>query len=141
MNFPQSRLGLLGLALTLGALIVLVGNAAMDFALGRMPLADGTLGSIDALDVAVLHLVFTSMPFVVLALVGSKSRLLWTVATLLTALFSAYFVWQIWRDSLAGFAGGANIGLGLIMLASPFAILIIVGIVALILRGDVRPMD
>ncbi|MBX3561126.1 MAG: hypothetical protein KF780_04865 [Sphingomonas sp.] len=138
---PKSRLGLLGLALALGALIVLLGNAATDFVLGRMPLADGTLGSIDVPDVAVLHLVFTSIPLVVLALVRSRSRPLWAIATLLTALFSTYFVWQIWRDSLAGFAGGANIGLELIMMASPFAILIIVGIVALLLRGDVRPMD
>jgi hypothetical protein len=48
--------------------------------------------------------------------------------------FWTYFVVQTWRDSLTGFAGGANIGLGLIMLASPFAILALLGLIALASR-------
>lgn len=140
MKLPRSRLELLAIALLVGAIIVLVANAATDLVLGRVPLADGTLGSIGAPDVAVLHLVFTSFPLVALALAGSRSLLLWAIAILLTALSWIYAVWQIWRDSLTGFAGGANIGLGLIMLAAPFAILFIVAMVAMfrrLIRGSV----
>ena len=135
MNLPRSRLALLGVALLIGCSIVVVGNAATDIVLGRVPLADGTLGSIDAPDVAVLHIIFTSLPLAALALAGSRSRLLWAIASALTAGFWIYFILQIWGDSLSGFEGGANIGLGLIMLASPFLIMIVVGAVALLRRG------
>jgi hypothetical protein len=122
-------------ALAVALAIVIVFNAATDIVLGRLPLADGTLGAIDAPDVFVLHLLFTGLPFVVLALVGSSARLLWLIASALTACFWVYAVLQIRHDSLGGFAGGANIGLGLIMLASPFLILMMVGLAAL-LRND-----
>ena len=128
------RLKLIALSLAITLLIVLVGNAGTDLVLGRAPFADGTLGSIDAPDVAVLHIVFTSLPFVLLALVGSRSRLLWSTATLLTACFWAYATFRIWSASLTGFEGGADIGLGLIMMASPFLIMIILGGVAALRR-------
>ncbi|HYG29632.1 MAG TPA: hypothetical protein VD887_05385 [Allosphingosinicella sp.] len=131
MRLPRSRLGLLGLALVVTLAIVIVSNAATDLALGRVPLADGTLGFIDAPDVFVLDLLFTGLPFIVLALVRSSARRLWSIAFALTVAFGIYAVVQIRLDSLGSFAGGANIGLGLIMLASPFVILAVVGVAAL----------
>lgn len=132
---PHSRPALLLLAIALGVMLVLAGNLADDLVLGRTPLADGSFGSIDAPDVAVLQFVFTSLPMLVLALVGSRSRLLWGIAIALGAGFWGYCVYQTWQDSLTGFAGGANIGLGLIMLASPFFILIVLGVVSLVGRS------
>jgi uncharacterized membrane protein len=138
MNLPESRLGLMGLAFAAGAAIVLAGNAVTDLVLGRAPFADGTVGSIDALDVAILHLVVTLIPMIALALAGSRALVLWATTILTTVCFWAYFVWQIWQDSLTGFAGGANIGLGLIMLGSPFVVLAVVCVVALFRRALAR---
>lgn len=135
MNLPESRLGLIGLAFAVGPVIVLVGNAATDLMIGRVPFVNGTVGSIDAPDVAILHLAFTSIPLIVLALVGSHSPVLWATATLTTACFWTYFVWQTWQDSLTGFEGGANIGLGLLMLGSPLVVVAVVGVVALFQRA------
>jgi hypothetical protein len=83
-------------------------------------LDEGSFGSIDAPDVALLHLVITGLPMFALALLDVRRIDLWLIAVGLQSAFWCYFVWQIWQDSLTGFAGGANIGLGLIMLASPF---------------------
>jgi hypothetical protein len=118
------RLKLLGLALICGLAIVLIANGATDIVLGQPLFADGAYGSIDAPDVAVMHLVGASLPMVILALVGTRLRLVWMSAVLLTAIFWAFFVVQIWLDSLNNFEGGADIGLGLIMMASPFLILL-----------------
>ena len=132
------RLRLLALALLAGAALVVICNAATDLVLGRTPMADGTFGSIDAPDVAVLHLIFTALPMVALALAGSRSKLLWGGGIILTACFCAFATWQIWRDSQTGFAGGANIGLGLIMLASPFFIILVLGAISAIRRQKPR---
>jgi hypothetical protein len=125
---PKGRLRLLGVALSIGALLVLAYNFAADLILGHRP---GGFGYIDAADVAVGHFLLASLPLIVLALVGSRARRLWATAILLAVLVWAYCVYQTWLDSRTGFEGGANIGLGLIMLASPFFILLVVGIVAL----------
>ncbi|HEY9553468.1 hypothetical protein [Allosphingosinicella sp.] len=117
------RWALSGLALLLGLSIVLVANAATDLILGKPLVADGALGSINAPDVAIIHFVAASLPMLVLGLFGPRSRTLWGAAILLTAAFWAYATFQIWQDSLTRFAGGANIGLGLIMIASPFIVL------------------
>ena len=131
---PHSRATLLLMAIVGGVILVVAGNLVADLVLDRIPFADGTLGFIDAPDVAVLDFVCTSLPMVVLALVGTRSRVLWLTALLLGITFWAYFIYQIWQDSLSGFAGGANIGLGLIALASPFFILVVLGLVALVGR-------
>ena len=128
------RLKLLGLALAISIAIVVAGNLATDLVLADPVFSDGVLGSIDALDVAILHVLITSLPMVVLALRRVEARSLWIAAVLLTTAFWIYFNWQIWQDSLTGFEGGANIGLGLIMLASPFIVTIGVGLLALVLR-------
>jgi hypothetical protein len=131
MIMPKSRPRLLGAALAIGALLVLAENFAADLILGHRP---GGFGYIDAVDVAVAHFLVASLPMIVLALAGARARRLWATAILLSLLVSAYCIYQTWLDSLTGFAGGADIGLGLIMLASPFFILLVVGIVALLGR-------
>ena len=64
---------------------------------------------------------------------------MWVGAVALTLVYWAYFNWQIWRDSLTGFADGANIGLGLIMMAAPFAILLLLKAMSLLLRAFAQP--
>lgn len=124
------RLGLLLIATALGTIIVVCGNAATEIIQGEFWFDDGALGSIDASDVAVLHLVSTSLPMIVLALIGSTNRSLWMTAVLLTVMFWCYFVYQLWRDSLDA-GGGANIGLGLLAMVSPFITLFVVMLVSL----------
>lgn len=134
MMSKESRLPLLILALGLGSAIVLLGNAATDIILRKPLISDGAFGSVDAPDVAILHVIFTSLPLFVLALKGSRSGVLWGVAVALAVLFWTYFVYQIWRDSLTGFEGGANIGLGLIMMVSPVVSLVVLAVVAAAIR-------
>jgi hypothetical protein len=77
---------------------------------------------------------FTAIPFAVLTLGKDRRRAMWATATALMTALWAFFVWQIYQDSLSGFAGGANIGLGLIMISGPVLSLIVLAIVGAILR-------
>jgi hypothetical protein len=120
------RLGLFVLAFVLAAAIVFVGNAATDIVLGEAVFGDDSVGSISAVDVLVLHLLATGLPFYALAAVGEARVSVWIVAAGLTIATWVYAVWQIWNDSLSNFAGGANIGLGLIMTGAPVLIAIVV---------------
>lgn len=129
-----SRLRGVGLALIIGCLIILVENMAADIVIGRTPFAGGSLGFIDAPDGAAFHLAIAAIPMLVLALSGVTRRWPWVLAILLPSLFAVFAVYQFWRDSLTGFAGGANIGLGLIMMASPFVTLGVIGGIALAAR-------
>ena len=61
---------------------------------------------------------------------------MWLTAVVLTCMAWTYYVWQVWRDSLTGFAGGANMGLGLIMVASPFLILAVLKGVSFVLKAQ-----
>jgi hypothetical protein len=128
------RWALFAAALAIGFAIVLLSNGVIDLILGEPVFGGGAFGTIQAVDVAILRIVLASLPMLVLALLGSRSDRLWGTATVLTFAFWTYMPFQIWRDSLTGFAGGANIGLGLIMLASPFIILFLLAIVALVAR-------
>ena len=133
---PSMELATLAIAITLA--IVIAGNAATAVMLGEPIVADGSFGFIDAVDVAVLHFIFTGIPFFALAAKGDRRKPMLAVATALTTASWAYSSWQIWRDSLTGFAGGANIGLGLIMMAAPFAILVVLKAQSLTLRALAR---
>jgi hypothetical protein len=44
---------------------------------------------------------------------------MWFIAAAMMLSFWTFFVWQVRQDYLANFPGGANIGLGLMMLAAP----------------------
>ena len=116
------RLKLTLLALGLAGLFVLLGNAATDWVLGQRPFEDGTIGSIDAVDVAILELVFMGLPYFTLAACAERRPIMWAIAVAFTLLLSGFDTWQVWRDSLTGFADGANIGLGIIMTAAPLVV-------------------
>ena len=121
-----SRLRLAGLAIALTAAIVLLANIAADLALAQRPFEAGHVGFIDAVDVAILHFIFTGLPFFALAGCCEQRRTYWIAAVALTLVSWTYAVWQLWRDSLTGFAGGANIGLGLIMMGAPIVIAVVI---------------
>jgi hypothetical protein len=129
-----TRLRLFALAIALTAAIVLLANIAADLALSQRPFENGKVGFIDAPDVAILHFIFTGLPFFALAGCGEQRRTLWITAVALTLGTWAYAVWQVWQDSLTGFAGGANIGLGLIMMGAPIVIACVITAASLVSR-------
>ncbi|WP_375186991.1 hypothetical protein [Sphingobium yanoikuyae] len=130
----RRRLLLIGTALGIGLVIMLAENVAADIVVGRTPFTNGRLGFIDAPDGVLFHFVIAALPMLALALIGSSRRWLWAVAISMTALFATFAVWQLRQDYLADFAGGANIGLGIIMMASPWITLIVMGVMALLAR-------
>ncbi|ATI82774.1 hypothetical protein [Sphingobium yanoikuyae] len=130
----RRRLLLIGAALGIGLVIMLAENVAADIVVGRTPFTNGRLGFIDAPDGVLFHFVIAALPMLALALIGSSRRWLWAVAISMTALFVTFAVWQLRQDYLADFAGGANIGLGIIMMASPWITLIVMGVMALLAR-------
>ncbi|MDH2134189.1 hypothetical protein N5J77_23940, partial [Sphingobium yanoikuyae] len=130
----RRRLLLIGAALGIGLVIMLAENVAADIVVGRTPFTNGRLGFIDAPDGVLFHFVIAALPMLALALIGSSRRWLWAVAISMTALFATFAVWQLRQDYLADFAGGANIGLGIIMMASPWIALIVMGVMALLAR-------
>lgn len=130
----RRRLLLIGAALGIGLVIMLAENVAADIVVGRTPFTNGRLGFIDAPDGVLFHFVIAALPMLALALIGSSRRWLWAVAISMTALFATFAVWQLRQDYLADFAGGANIGLGIIMMASPWITLIVMGVMALLAR-------
>jgi uncharacterized membrane-anchored protein YitT (DUF2179 family) len=127
-----SRLPLVALAVLIGAAVVIIGNVAISLALRHPLIDDGSFGSIDAPDVALLQFFDAGLPLLLLAFRNVRRRRFWLTAIILTAAFWSYFLAHIWQDSLTGFAGGANIGLGLIMLASPFVTIACLGILRLL---------
>jgi len=130
----RRRLLLIGTALGIGLIIMLAENVAADIVVGRTPFTNGRLGFIDAPDGILFHFVIAALPMLALALIGSSRRWLWAVAISMTALFATFAVGQLRQDYLADFAGGANIGLGIIMMASPWITLIVMGVMALLAR-------
>ncbi|MGJ8478841.1 hypothetical protein [Sphingobium yanoikuyae] len=130
----RRRLLLIGAALGIGLVIMLAENVAADIVVGRTPFTNGRLGFIDAPDGVLFHFAIAALPMLALALIGSSRRWLWAVAISMTALFATFAVWQLRQDYLADFAGGANIGLGIIMMASPWITLIVMGVMALLAR-------
>jgi hypothetical protein len=133
---------LLALALGQTLAIVLLGNAAANWAAERPAFDRHAFGLMDAPDVAVLHLLITGLPMLVLAAIGSRRALLWAVALGFAIAAWGFAIWQIHQDFLNNFAGGADIGLGVVMLASPFVsllVLLIVGLIDLAIRRLRRP--
>ena len=61
-------------------------------------------------------------PFLLLSLAGTRDKIPWLVAALLTLAFWGYVLFEGVRYQWTGDTSGANIGLGLIMLVSPFLI-------------------
>jgi hypothetical protein len=109
---------LLVLAGLITLMIILLGNVASKIAVGRHVFDEDALGFL-APDVLGLHFIFTGAPFFYLALRGERRRAMWFIAAAMMLSFWTFFVWQVRQDYLANFPGGANIGLGLMMLAAP----------------------
>jgi hypothetical protein len=126
----MKRLPLFLLASGLGAFILVLGNMLNDAVLDEPLRVTIPFGFIDAVDVLVLHFTIATTPFLPLAVSGNKRRKLWLLALLLSALTYVYGAWQIWQDSLNNFAGGANIGAGLIMMTMPIVSAIIVTVIS-----------
>ena len=125
------RLKLLLIALGLAGAFVLVGNLAADLVVGRRPLQRGSLGFIDEMDVAVMHVILTGLPFFTLAVLAETRRRAWNIAVLCLGFLWAFVIAQVWWDSLNNFAEGANIGLGLLMLAVPIILSVVLAVVSM----------
>lgn len=80
-----------------------------------------------------MHFVLTGAPFFMLAFNGDDRRPLWVIAAAIMLSFWAFFVWQTRLAYLNDYAGGANIGLGLVMMAAPIFACVVLGIVGRIL--------
>ena len=84
----------------------------------------GLTGRLLAIELAVdlLHMVIVSIPFLMLAMGGVHARLPWLTGLALTAALWGYYLYEGVRYQWSGDTSGVNIGLGLIMLASPVLI-------------------
>lgn len=110
----MSRLRLVLLALGIGIGVVAFTNLALSGLTGR-PL-NFSFG------VDLFQLVIVAIPFLVLAMGGVRARLPWLTGLALTAMLWGYYLYDGVRYHWSGDASGANVGLGLLLLASPLVI-------------------
>ncbi|MEG8039855.1 hypothetical protein QP166_11080 [Sphingomonas sp. LR60] len=88
-------------------------------------------------DASPFQILIAGSPYAVLAVFGISARRPWLVGLCLTAAFWGYYLWKI--TTFDGI-GGANIGLGILMMFSP--ILIIAGsLFALVTLANGRGAD
>ena len=130
------RISLLILAFTLSAAIVFIAQATADLVIGDKLFAFEYRSTTDVVITFTMQILFSGLPFFVLAARSDRRPVMWLTAVVLTCIAWTYYVWQVWRDSLTGFAGGANMGLGLIMVASPFLILAVLKGVSFVLKAQ-----
>jgi len=109
-----------------------LGNAVTIVVIGGRISGFEYLTVVDVVVTFVTQLFFTGLPFFALAGCGEQRRTFWLTAVALTLVSWTYAVWQMWHDSLTGFAGGANIGLGLIMMAAPIVIAVVLTAASLV---------
>lgn len=100
------------LALGIGFFTVVTVNAGFALVTGS------DLNLLEKQSVFTFQILLVAAPFALLALFSVRARLPWVVGVILTAAFwGTYFV-----ASVASRSGDANIGLGLLMLISPFIV-------------------
>jgi hypothetical protein len=111
IGYPKRfALGLI-LSLAIGLLVVASCNTVWATATGA-PI--GTMWR----ENSAVQVVLAGLPYFVLAVCGIGARRAWIVALILTAAFWGYYLWDIIH-----YAGvGANIGIGILMMASPIAV-------------------
>lgn len=109
-------LGGCALALAIGPAVV-IGEALAFSALTDRPLDWAPAGEVRLVQIAIV-----AAPFLLLSLAGTRDRLPWLVALALTLALWGYSLFDSVRYQWSGDRSGANIGLGLIMLASPWVI-------------------
>jgi hypothetical protein len=98
-------------ALAIGLMVVLACNTVFAIT-GRL-----AVGEIWA-EESPAQLAAASLPYLTLAACGVSARRAWITALCLTAAFWGYYFWSIARYQ----GGGADIGLGILMLFSPIPI-------------------
>ena len=130
----MDRLKLVVLAAGMAIAIVVFGRVITDMIIGQPLLVSEFQSAGETLFTLALQTAFASIPMMVLALRGDRRAWLWAVAVALTGASWAFYAWQIWRASLVDFAGGADIGLGLIMIAAPFLILLAMKLLSMTVR-------
>jgi len=103
------------MAVAIGAITVLLVTALFLFAISK-PLTS-------AADTGLLfQILIASLPFIFLVRKGVWDRMVWFLGVVLTVVFWGYYLSEGIRYQLTGGTGGADIGLGLIMLFSPVII-------------------
>lgn len=117
----------------------LITLAVLALGIGASSLAaDRSLLDLGAVGALPMHFVMTGGPFFMLAFNGDDRRPLWVVAASIMLSFWAFFVWQTRLAYLDDFAGGANIGLGLLMMAAPIFACVMLGVIGRILSWQDR---
>ena len=130
----MDRLKLVVLAAGMAIAIVVFGRVITDMIIGQPLLVSEFQSAAETLSTLALQTAFASIPMMVLAFRRDRRTWMWAVAAALTALTWAFYAWQIWRASLVNFAGGADIGLGLIMLVAPFLVLLVMNLMSMFVR-------
>jgi len=98
------------LGIAIGVLTIVLFNGGLWFATGVS----------EKWGMYLFQIILVAAPFVLLASLGVRAKLPWLVGLILTAMFWGYLFFDI--VSSRGDGTGANIGLGLFILASPLVI-------------------
>ena len=102
-------------------LAVAIGVAVVAICDGLFTLLTGRPITFES-DVAPFQVGIVAAPFLVLAILGVRQRRPWLVGLALTFSLWGYYLFEGVRYQWSPDGSGANIGLGLIMLASPLVI-------------------
>jgi hypothetical protein len=107
----------------LGCLLALaIGFGTVAFELGALALLTGLPLSVEGWPIHLLNALGVAFPFGLLALAGVRTRLPWAVGLVLTFALWAWFIYEGVSYQWNPDGSGANIGLGMILLASPMII-------------------
>jgi hypothetical protein len=107
------------LAFFIGLFVIAAGNVAFMLITGMaISLSDGWPILLDQVLIA-------GAPYGLLALAGVRNRAPWIAGLTMTAALWGYYFIEGARNQLRGYTAGANIGPGLVMLASPVMISVI----------------
>ena len=120
----MARIWLIVIALSIGVAVVAAKKFLFSSLTGRPLVFVSDVDSVNAILVAI--------PYLCLAFAGTKRLLPWLVGLALTLSLWCYALYSGVNYQWNSYVGGANIGLGLMMLASPFFISpIVLGVHAL----------
>jgi hypothetical protein len=111
-TYPKRAIGGLAIALAIGFAVIATSNTVWAV------IADFPLLSLWD-DASIFQVLIASAPFIVLAISGISARRPWIVALWLTVAFWVFYTYVTTRPYDGG---GANIGLGILMLFSPVPI-------------------
>ncbi len=110
-GYPKRIVLGLTLSLAIGLLVVAVCNTVWATVTGA-PIATMWREN------SAIQVALAGLPYFILAVCGIDTRRAWIVALVVTAAFWGYYLWDIIH-----YAGvGANIGIGILMMISPFAV-------------------